>query len=126
MQVGAFERLNPPWRPLCIVSKEGSIENGGTVTVKLPFIGNRGIKWKVKHDGYVKDKSFRDVQTKGFFSHWAHQHNFSGIGNNKSELEDNISYKLPLGPIGKTFSKLVNNNLTSMFQYRHRITTMEP
>ena len=125
MQVGAFERLNPPWRPLCIVSKEGSIENGGTVTVKLPFIGNRGIKWKVKHEGYVKDKSFRDVQTKGFFSHWAHQHNFSGIGNNKSELEDNISYKLPLGPVGKTFSKLVNNNLTSMFQYRHRITTMD-
>ena len=125
LQEGAFERLNPPWRPLYIVSKEGYIENGGTVTVKLSFIGNRGIKWKVKHEGYVKDKSFRDVQIKGFFSHWAHQHNFLDLKNNKSELEDKIDYKLPLGPIGKTFSRLLNNNLTSMFQYRHRITKMD-
>jgi uncharacterized protein len=125
LQEGAFERLNPPWRPLYVVSKEGYIENGGTVTVKLSFIGNRGIKWKVKHEGYVKDKSFRDVQIKGFFSHWAHQHNFLDLKNNKSELEDNIDYKLPLGSIGKTFSRLLNNNLTSMFQYRHRITKMD-
>ena len=125
LQEGAFERLNPPWRPLYVVSKEGSIDDGGTVTVKLPFIGNRGIKWKVKHEGYVKDKSFRDVQIKGFFSHWAHQHNFLDLENNKSELEDNIDYKLPLGPVGKSFSKLINNNLTYMFQYRHRITKMD-
>ncbi len=124
LREGAFERLNPPWQPLSIISKKGSIEDGGIVTIKLPIIGNHGIKWKVKHADYTKEKSFKDVQTKGLFSHWEHQHNFFEF-ENKSVLEDKITYNLPLGSIGKTFSPIVDNKLTSMFRYRHRITKMD-
>lgn len=124
LREGAFERLNPPWQPLSIISKKGSIEDGGIVTVKLPVIGNHGIKWKVKHADYIKEKSFKDIQTKGLFSHWEHQHNFFEF-ENKSVLEDKITYNLPLGLIGKIFSPIIDNNLTSMFRYRHRITKMD-
>ncbi|MDQ6723421.1 MAG: TIGR01777 family oxidoreductase [Thermoproteota archaeon] len=121
---GAFERLNPPWQPLYIISKKGSIDDGGVVTVKLPIIRNRGIKWKIKHADYIKDRSFKDIQIKGFFSHWEHQHNFFEIGN-KSVLEDKINYDLLMGPVGKIFSKIIDNNLDCMFKYRHRITKMD-
>lgn len=121
---GAFERLNPPWMQLYITSKKGSIDNGGIVTVKLPFIRYIGVKWKVKHNDYVKYKSFTDTQIKGLFSHWEHQHNFFDFGNN-SALEDKIEYDAKLGPLKRVFSRIIDENLKSMFQYRHRITKMD-
>ncbi|HYP42619.1 MAG TPA: TIGR01777 family oxidoreductase [Candidatus Nitrosocosmicus sp.] len=121
---GAFERLNPPWMQLYITSKKGSIDNGGIVTVKLPFIRGIVVNWKVKHTGYVKNKSFTDTQIKGFFSHWEHQHNFFDFGNN-SALEDKIEYDAKLGPLKRVFSRVIDANLKSMFQYRHRITKMD-
>ncbi len=121
---GAFERLNPPWLRLYITSKKGSIDNGGIVTLKLPFIGNFGIKWKVKHADYIKYKSFKDIQIKGFFSHWEHQHTFFDDGNN-SALEDKIEYDIKLGSLKGVFSRVIDANLKSMFQYRHRITKMD-
>jgi uncharacterized protein len=124
MREGAFERLNPPWRPFHIISKKGNIDNGGTVIIKLPLIRNINIYWYVKHKDYVKDETFTDIQTKGIFSHWEHQHNFFDY-EKKSVLEDNIKYNLPLGPVGNIFSSVIKNNLNSMFQYRHRITRMD-
>jgi uncharacterized protein len=124
MREGAFERLNPPWRPFYIISKKGNIDSGGTVTIKLPLIRNMGINWYVKHKDYVKDKTFTDIQTKGIFSHWEHQHNFFNSGN-KSVLEDNIKYSLPLEPFGNIFSSVFQNNLNSIFQFRHEITRMD-
>src|SRR3712207_6215156 len=73
---GAFERLSPPWRPIYIVSKHGSMQDGGIVTVKLPVARGLGFEWQVKHKNYAKNKTFTDTQVKGFFSHWEHQHNF--------------------------------------------------
>ena len=121
---GAFERLNPPWRQLFITSKKGSIDNGGVVTVKLPFIKDIGIEWKVKHTGYTKHKCFTDTQVKGLFSHWEHQHNFFDFGND-SALEDKIEYDTKLGPLKRVFSRIIDDNLNSMFKYRHRITRMD-
>ncbi len=109
---------------LYITSKKGSIDNGGIVTVKLPFIRYIGVKWKVKHNDYVKYKSFTDTQIKGLFSHWEHQHNFFDFGNN-SALEDKIEYDAKLGPLKRVFSRIIDENLKSMFQYRHRITKMD-
>lgn len=109
---------------LYVTSKEGSIDNGGVVTLKLPILKNIGINWKVKHTGYVKYKSFTDTQIKGLFSHWEHQHNFFDFGNN-SALEDKIEYDAKLGPVKRVFSRIIDENLKSMFQYRHRITKMD-
>ncbi|MDQ4073864.1 MAG: DUF1731 domain-containing protein [Thermoproteota archaeon] len=121
---GAFERLSPPWRPLYIVSKHGSIQEGGIVTVKLPVAGGLGFKWQVRHKNYAKNKTFTDTQVKGFFSHWEHRHNFFDMGN-KSALEDIVYYKLPLGPFGSILSKIIHNNFGPMFGYRHRVTKMD-
>ncbi len=44
----------------------------------------------------------------------------------KSVIDDSIRYNnLPLWPIGNIFSSVFQNNLNSMFQYRHRITRMD-
>ncbi|HEY6536973.1 MAG TPA: TIGR01777 family oxidoreductase [Candidatus Nitrosocosmicus sp.] len=121
---GAFERLNPPWCPFYIISKKGNVENEGTVKIKLPIIRNIGIKWFVKHSNYIKNKTFSDVQTKGLFSYWEHQHNFYNI-NNISMLEDIVKYELPFGNLGNIFSKSLQNKLYAIFRYRHRITKMD-
>jgi uncharacterized protein len=124
LRKGAFERLNPPWHPLYIISKKGSIDNEGIVIVKMPIIKDFGIKWKIKHKDYIDNKSFKDVQIKGLFHHWEHLHNFSE-SMTKSILEDNIKYNLPLGRFGNIISPIVDNNLTNIFKYRHRIIKID-
>jgi uncharacterized protein len=121
---GAFERLNPPWSPLYIVSKKGSIDNRGIVIVKKPIIKDIGIRWKIRHGDYIRNKTFKDAQIEGIFSFWEHQHNFSE-DMTTSIIEDKIKYSLPLGPIGNIFSSLVDNNLENIFKYRHRITKID-
>ena len=138
---GAFERLNPPWHPLYIIFKKGSIDNEGIVIVKMPIIKNFGFKWKIKHKDYIQNKSFKDVQIKGLFSYWEHQHIFSITSSssssssssfssssdkiNKSILEDIVKFGIPLGIIGNIISPIVFNNLASIFKYRHRITKID-
>ncbi len=109
---------------LYITSKKGSIDNGGIVTVKLPFIRDIGVEWRVKHTKHIKYKSFTDTQIKGLFSHWQHQHNFFDFGDS-SALEDKIEYDAKLGPLKAVFLRIIDENLKSMFQYRHRITKMD-
>jgi uncharacterized protein (TIGR01777 family) len=121
---GAFERLSPPWLHLCIISRKGSIDNGGIVTVKLPLVGNMGVKLRVKHAEYIKYKSFKEMQIGGLFSHWEHQHHFADFGNG-SELEDKVEYDIRWGPITGVVSSVVDDNLRRMFGYRHRITKMD-
>jgi hypothetical protein len=68
MREGAFERLNPSWRPLYIISKKGTIDNGGTVIIRLPLVRNVGINWHIKHRDYVKDKNiYRYSNKRNFF-----------------------------------------------------------
>ena len=99
----------------------------------MPIIKNFGFKWKINHKDYIQNKSFKDVQIKGYFLHWEHQHIFLPLSHHyhssdsitKSILEDNIKYSLPFGPIGNIFSSIVDNNLSSIFKYRHRITKID-
>lgn len=123
MREGTFERLNPPWQQLYIISKSDSIDNGGLVKVKLPLLRNLGIVWKLKHSEYIKDNYFKDSQIKGLFSLWEHEHKFFDRGSN-SAMEDKVNYDLPLG-ISNVLSTTINNKMRSMFEYRHRITRMD-
>ena len=124
---GAFERLNPPWRPFIVKERKGDIDTGGYVTIQMPLIKHIiSITWILKHIDYIEGKQFRDIQISGPFSSWSHTHLFKSKDAASSILEDRIEYSLPLGILGKVFSQtMVKKKLKEMFEYRHTITSQD-
>lgn len=121
---GAFMRLAPPWAPIELEHFEG-IRDGQRAIIRLgksPFT----LRWIAEHQDYVAGQQFTDVQRKGPFSHWAHTHRVEPDGPDAATLTDAITYRLPLGPLGKLVGgPILAKQLQAQFAYRHRITKQD-
>lgn len=117
---GAFERLTPPFENARLVEDSGGIEDGAR---KVIAIGPLGLRWVARHEGYVANERFVDVQEKGPFRAWRHVHGFRDDGARAAILEDAIEYELPLGRIGALVAGgIVARKLERMFAWRHSVT----
>lgn len=117
---GAFHRLTPPWEPVEVIDKQGTIRNGDTLVLRIKGFVQQ--QWHARHEGYVENVQFQDRQEKGPFGHWFHSHKFESQGDSQARLTDEISYQLPMGQLGETFgSGFVKSKLDAMFAYRNRV-----
>lgn len=117
---GAFERLTPPFESARLVVDTGGIEDGAR---KVIAIGPLGLRWTARHEGYVANERFVDVQEKGPFRAWRHVHSFRDDGARGAILEDAIEYELPLGRLGALVAgRIVERKLERMFAWRHAVT----
>jgi uncharacterized protein len=117
---GALERMLPQWMPTQIISKEGSIHNGDTVTVKSIF-GIVPIVFQALHQNYIENKQFEDIQIKGPFAFFKHTHKFEKIDDKKSRILDEIEYCLPMGILSRFIGhSFIDEKLSRLFTYRHR------
>lgn len=116
---GAFERLNPPWRPVTVTRAVGGISEGAEVSIALPVIAGLSIPWDLRHTRFVQDSEFCDEQVRGPFGSWKHTHHFTSLGEDLTEMHDEIEYALPFPvPLG---SWIVEIELRRLFKYRHAV-----
>jgi len=114
---GAFERLAPPWQPIHVVRREGTIRDGDRVVFETG-----GFEWSAVHRGFVDGVQFQDEQERGPFASWLHTHRFSPAGPDASWLDDEVVYQLPLGWLGRaTAGRAVQRRLERLFRHRHRV-----
>jgi uncharacterized protein (TIGR01777 family) len=119
---GAFERLLPPWVNLNIVKRNGGIEDGARVVLRIPC-GPLRLRWELEHRHCRAGKSFSDVQIRGPFSRYAHTHRFDQHPDGSSELIDHLEYVLPFGYLGRALAgPFVRRSLDRLFAYRHAVT----
>ena len=122
---GAFTRLTPSWEKVSVLSHQGGIKDGAEVKLKVNVLGPISLPWHLSHQEYRHNEHFSDLQTKGMFAYWKHNH----IMNKEakfSKLVDKIEYKLPLGFIGDLFgSAFVKAKLERLFRFRHQRTKIE-
>lgn len=123
---GAFMRLAPPWTPITLEHFEG-IREGQKAIIRLgkkPFT----IRWVAEHRNYLAGQEFTDVQLQGPFRVWQHTHrmDMDADDDTTSTLTDAITYRLPLGALGKLVGEpLLAPQLNAQFAYRHRITKQD-
>ena len=118
---GALESLIPPWERVEVV-REGAIEEGAEVRL-LIHLGPFSVPWMARIEEYVPGRGFRDVQARGPFARWEHEHRMEPAWPGACWLEDRILYELPLGALGRWLAGgLVRSRLEKMFEYRHRVT----
>lgn len=118
-RVGAFERFNPPWRPVQIIKAPSSLRDGSQVEIKVPLLGPLGIPWKLTHRDYRDSEQFCDEQITGPFRSWRHYHKFIAAPDQSCRMRDEIHFALPRGM--SLAKPLIIRELTRLFRYRHMI-----
>ncbi|MCF8069286.1 MAG: TIGR01777 family oxidoreductase [Desulfobacterales bacterium] len=122
---GALERLSPPWDPVKVLHREGGIQKGAKVALKMKA-GPVSFTWKAEHLDYDENRMFRDRQARGPFRKWIHTHTFIPDGENACYLKDAIEYALPVPPFGSLLgNRFVEKRLEHIFVYRHETTRLD-
>lgn len=116
---GAFERFNPPWRPVRIIKPPNSLRDGEQVAIKLPLLGPLSLRWNLTHRDFQENVQFCDEQIRGPFRTWKHLHRFIPEGTSSCRMRDEV-YFTPL--FGLSLLKpLVNRELKRLFHLRHMV-----
>jgi uncharacterized protein (TIGR01777 family) len=113
---GALARFSPPWQKVKLVRKVGGLEIGSEVEF-LMKLGPIWKTWLARHTDYQEGRLFRDIQMKGPFGSWDHQHIFEDASTDCRYI-DRIDYNAPLSL--NFLSGSIEKELNRAFTYRHQ------
>ncbi|MGE0191485.1 MAG: TIGR01777 family oxidoreductase [Planctomycetota bacterium] len=121
---GAFERLAPPWQGVRRVGPHTPLVEGSRAAFRIKA-GPLWRTWVARHEDVRPGQGFVDVQEKGPFPAWRHEHRFVVVPGG-SQLEDEVTYRLPLGPLGALLGgRFVARSLERAFRWRHATTAAD-
>jgi ligand-binding SRPBCC domain-containing protein len=90
----------------------------GTEMAFTVKVGPTRRRWVSVIESWAPPVSFVDVQTRGPFAAWWHEHRVVRDGTG-SRVEDTVYFKAPLGPLGRLAEALfVRRKLREMFELR--------
>ncbi|MCY1006184.1 TIGR01777 family oxidoreductase [Nannocystis pusilla] len=94
------------------------VEAGRQIDYKLQ-VGPVRVGWTTEFELWEPDRRFIDVQTRGPFAAWWHEHRFAPREDGGTEMDDTVYFRAPLGPIGRIAEALfVRPRLREIFEYR--------
>jgi uncharacterized protein len=118
----AFRRLMPPGEPVKVLRHDGKITNGARAILLVGFWPLR-FRWELEHRDYIAGRQFCDVQLKGPFKSYRHEHVMTPDGDDACILTDTIHFEMPAGPLGRLLGHLVMlPKFRRLFAFRHRVT----
>jgi hypothetical protein len=113
---GAFERLSPPWVDVQVAERHGTIAPGSLVDLRLGR-GPLSLRWVLEHEAVSDGLGFADVQRRGPFRSWRHEHRFRDAAAG-CVLEDRVAFELPTA--ARWAEGRLRAELGRLFRYRHR------
>lgn len=110
--------ITPHWLGFRIMSIRGSpLDVGTTVIYRIRWLGVP-LSWVTRIDEFERNRRFVDVQIRGPYRWWRHEHTFEGR-NGQTLVRDTVLYELPLGIVGTIVHRLVvRRQLRDIFEYR--------
>lgn len=116
-----LERLTPAWLNFRILSVEPSpIRKGTLIRYSLRW-RIFPIRWTTEILVWEPPHRFIDLQLKGPYKLWRHEHTFVAEGSG-TRIRDEIQYSLPFGVIGRIAHKLkVKNDVEAIFAHRKEV-----
>jgi ligand-binding SRPBCC domain-containing protein len=113
-----LERITPPELNFRITTPQPiEIAKGTLIDYNLRL---RGIPltWRTLISEWDPPYSFVDEALKSPYNQWIHRHTFREIGEGRTEITDEVRYRLPLEPIGDIAHWYVRAELDYIFDYR--------
>ena len=116
-----LERLHPVWaRPRWRVPPPARLSAGALLEFRAGAFPGR---WRVIVREFDPPYRFVDTQLAGPFARWDHRHRFAegADGEGGTWVEDRVTYRLPLGPLGRLIHAAgAGWQLRRLFNYRDR------
>jgi ligand-binding SRPBCC domain-containing protein len=113
-----LEKLTPPGKNVCVVQRPATMGAGARVVIRVRQFG-AWLTWVSLIDVWEPTSRFVDVQEKGPFASWRHEHLMED-----GRLVDRIAYEVPFARLGGRLVDvlLVRPDVVRMFAYRHAVT----
>ncbi|MBA2238958.1 MAG: SRPBCC family protein [Lysobacter sp.] len=117
---GNLERITPPELNFKIITTQPiDIKKGALIDYQLKLRG-LPITWKTEISEWNPPHSFVDTALKSPYKQWIHRHTFTKLKPNKTLIEDEVKYRLPLEPLGDLAHWFVRRELDYIFGYRQK------
>jgi NADH dehydrogenase len=93
-------------------------EPGATIEYTIRPLFGVPVGWRTRIEEVEAPVRFRDVQEKGPYRSWVHEHRFTPVQDGV-RVDDHIEYEMPLGPLGSLAHRLaVRSQLEQLFAFR--------
>lgn len=93
----------------------------GTIIEYRLRINGVPVYWRTLISEWEPPFRFVDVQQKGPYRLWRHEHRFEALEGGGTLMRDRVEYRLPLGPLGHLAHFLfVRRQLMAIWKYRER------
>jgi ligand-binding SRPBCC domain-containing protein len=118
---GNLERITPPELNFHITTPQPlNIQKGTLIDYQLRVRGFP-IKWRTEISEWNPPVLFVDQALKSPYTQWIHRHTFTEIEKDKTLIEDEVKYRLPLEPFGDLAHWFVRRELDYIFDFRQKI-----
>jgi ligand-binding SRPBCC domain-containing protein len=110
--------LTPPKKRVRVVERSETLGRGARVVLEVRQFGIP-LRWISSFTEWEPPVRFVDVQEKGPFESWRHEHLFAD-----GRLVDRITYEVPLAHFGGRLVDVlfVRPDIVRMFAHRHAVT----
>jgi ligand-binding SRPBCC domain-containing protein len=115
-----LERIHPAWARPRWLGPPPRLAAGAVLDFRVRGLPGR---WRVIIREFDPPYRFVDAQLQGPFARWEHRHRFGeGVnGEAGTWVEDRVTYRLPLGPLGRLIHALgAGRRIRGLFDYRDR------
>ncbi|HET7520500.1 MAG TPA: NAD(P)H-binding protein [Candidatus Limnocylindria bacterium] len=111
-------RITPPELAFELTSTDTRMRKGLRIDYKIRPILGLPARWQTLITGYEQPHRFVDIQLRGPYRQWEHEHTFTPLGG-ATQVQDDVTYQLPLGRLGDLFhDRLVRTALERIWGYR--------
>jgi uncharacterized protein YbjT (DUF2867 family)/ligand-binding SRPBCC domain-containing protein len=113
-------RITPPGMGFDRLSDDTEMRTGLEIDYRIRPLLGIPMRWRTRIEAYDPPFSFSDVQLHGPYRRWEHSHTFTSVPTG-TLIEDDVTYALPLGPLGGLAHRLVvRTQLLEIFRHRAR------
>ena len=78
------------------------------------------LKWRTEISVWNPPFEFVDEALRSPYKQWIHRHKFTELEENKTLIEDEVRYRLPLEPFGNLAARFVRRELDYIFDFRKK------
>ena len=112
--------MTPSWMGFRITQHPGSMAEGIHISYRIQM-GPLPMTWVSVIEAWDPKRRFVDVQVKGPYKSWWHEHRFTAQGS-QTLMEDTVRFEVGYGPLaGIAFRFFVGPTLRRIFSYRQRV-----
>ena len=114
-------RITPASMGFELRSDDHEMRSGLELAYRIRPLFGIPTTWRTRILGFDPPRAFRDVQLRGPYRRWEHDHTFESVDGG-TLVHDDIRYALPFGPLGDLVNRfVVQSELRSIFGHRARV-----